>query len=203
MENTVNTTMRNAGRGIALPFTAALLFLAAASVVKEVRADAFDLVRLMQLLAATPAAEVAFVEKKYSNLLSEPVVSSGKLSYRRPDVVEKNLESPRKERYRFAGDDLLLVRNGTEKRIPLSSQPLLAAFAASLRGILGGDLALLRIHYRLSLQGDEASWRLDMTPTDEETVRYVQRITVSGRAGRIGQIEVRETSGDRSVLQVR
>lgn len=185
---------------IALRFMAALLSMALASIA---RADGFDLVRLMQVLAATPAMEVAYTEKKYSSLLSAPVVSSGRLLYRRPDVVEKNIESPRKERYRFAGDELLLMRNGAEKRISLSSQPLLSAFAASLRGVLGGDLALLGNYFQLSLQGEEPSWRLDMTPLDEETGRYVQRIVVSGRAGRIEQIEVHETSGDRSVLQVR
>jgi len=185
---------------IALPFMAALLSLAAANVA---RADGFDIARLMQLLAATPAMEASFIEKKYSALLSEPVVSSGKLLYRRPDVVEKNIESPRKESYRFAGDQLLLVRNGAEKRIPLSSQPLLSAFAASLRGVIGGDLALLRNYYQLSLLGDLPSWRLEMTPIDEDTGRYVQLIVVSGRAGRIEQIEVHETSGDHSVLQVR
>ncbi len=166
-------------------------------------AQSLDLPRLMQLLAAVPAAEVAFTEKKFSSLLSTPVVSSGKLVYRRPDIVEKNIETPRKESYRFAGEDLVMTRDGKERRIPLSSQPLLAAFAASLRGVLGGDIVLLRTHYELSLQGDEPSWRLDMTPIDEQTRRYVQRVTVSGRAGRVSQIEVREASGDHSVLQVR
>lgn len=199
----MNTRINAASLRIPMRFTAALIFLASASVAGIVRAGGFDLLQLMQLLAASPAAEVSFTEKKYSILLSEPVISSGKLLYRHPDVVEKNIELPRKERYRFAGDDLLLVRNGTEKKIPLSSQPLLAAFAASLRGVLGGDLALLRNHYQLSLQGELPSWRLDMTPLEEETARYVQRIVVTGRAGRIEQIEVREASGDRSVLQVR
>ena len=167
------------------------------------RAESFDLPQLMQLLAASPAAEVSFTEKKFSSLLSAPVVSSGKLVYRRPDLVEKNMETPRKESYRFVGEELVLVRNGAEKRIRLSSQPLLSAFAASLRGALGGDLALLRTHYQLSLQGDTLSWRLDMTPIDDAIGRYVQRITVSGRGGKISQIETRETSGDLSVLQVR
>lgn len=180
-----------------------LLALTTLGAAKEVRAEGFDLTRLMQLLAAVPATEVSFIEKKYSTLLSEPVVSSGKLVYRRPDIVEKNIESPRKERYRFVGDELVLMRNGSEKHIALSSQPLLLAFAASLRGVLGGDLALLRTHYQLSLQGAEPSWQLAMTPTDEQTGRYVQRILVSGRASRVDQIEVYETSGDRSLLQVR
>ena len=80
---------------------------------------------------------------------------------------------------------------------------LLLAFAASLRGVLGGDLALLRTHYQLSLTGNQLSWRLDLTPDDEGIGRYVQRIVVTGHDGQIEQIEVREVSGDRSVLQVR
>ena len=179
----------------------AALFLLTAMV--ATRAQSLDLPRLMQLLAAVPAAEVPYTEKKFSSLLSAPVVSSGKLLYRRPDIVEKNIETPRKESYRFVGEELVVTRDGKERRIPLSSQPLLAAFAASLRGVLGGDLDLLRKHYALSLQGDEPSWRLDMMPIDEETLRFVKRVTVSGRAGRVGQIEVRESSGDHSVLKVR
>ena len=184
----------------ALRWIAALFLLTAMA---ATRAQSLDLPRLMQLLAAVPATEVSFAEKKFSSLLSAPVVSSGKLVYRRPDIVEKNIETPRKESYRFIGEELVVTRDGKERRIPLSSQPLLAAFAASLRGVLGGDLDLLRKHYVLSLQGDEPSWRLDMMPIDEETLRFVKRVTVSGRAGRVGQIEVRESSGDHSVLQVR
>ena len=190
----------NTKRRTAQAWIAALLYLVGMA---TARAESFDLRQLMQLLAATPASDVSFTEKKFSSLLSAPVVSSGKLMYRRPDFVEKNIDTPRKESYRFVGEELVLVRNGAEKRIPLSSQPLLSAFAASLRGALGGDLALLRTHYELSLQGDALSWRLDMTPIDDAIGRYVQRITVSGRGGKISQIETRETSGDLSVLQVR
>ena len=195
-----NAVKKNCLTRINFRWLAGLSLMAIANVCHA--ADA-DLVDLMKLLAAAPATEVAFTEKKFSSLLAEPVISSGKLVYRRPDIVEKNIEVPRKENYRFAGDTLLLVRNGTEKKIALSSQPLLSAFAASLRGVLGGDLMLLRNYYQLSLQGALTSWRLDLTPIDEDTSRFVQRITVSGQAGRISQIVVNETSGDRSVLQVR
>jgi outer membrane lipoprotein-sorting protein len=165
-------------------------------------APAFDLARLMQLLAERPSSEAPYVERKYSALLSEPVVSSGTLAFRRPDVVEKNMEKPRRESFRIAGQELVFTRNGKAKRLALSSEPLLAAFAASLRGVLSGDAALLGEHYRLALTGTEPDWKLEMTPVDEEITRYVERIVVSGRAGRVAQIEVREASGDRSVLTV-
>ncbi|CAG4883455.1 Outer-membrane lipoprotein carrier protein [Georgfuchsia toluolica] len=182
---------------------ALLVTLMSIFTVSSVHADDFDLVHLMQLLSLAPAAEVFYTEKKYSSLLTEPVVSSGTLAYRRPDTVEKNMLSPRKESFRIAGNALIVTRKGSEKSYPLSSQPLLVAFAASLRGVLGGDAELLRQHYRLALEGDEQQWRLEMTPIEAEITRYVERISVSGHADHIEQIEVRERSGDRSVLQVR
>ena len=186
-----------------VPMLALLIALATPFGIGTAHAENFDLARLMQLLAAAPEGEVAYSEKKYSSLLTEPVVSSGRLAFRRPDTVEKNTRLPRKETFRIAGEDLIVIRKGAEKRYPLSSQPLLAAFAASLRGVLGGDAELLRRHYQLALTGEESQWQLDMTPTEAEINRYVERISVAGRAGQIEQIEVRERSGDRSVLQVR
>ena len=177
----------------------AMLALGSASLV---HADNFDLPRLMQLLAAVPEGAVSYTEKKYSSLLAAPLVSSGTLSYRRPDTVEKITLTPRKERFRISGQELIVTRNGREHRISLSSQPLLDAFAASLRGVLAGDISQLRAYYRISLEGGEQSWRLTMIPDDEEMTRHVERILVSGRAGRIAQIEIRESSGDRSILQV-
>ncbi|HEX4779945.1 MAG TPA: LolA-related protein [Usitatibacter sp.] len=165
-------------------------------------APAFDLARLMQLLSESPSSEVPYVEKKYSALLSEPVVSSGTLVYRRPDVVEKNVAVPREESYRIAGREITVTRKDTRRRIPLSSEPLLAAFAASLRGVLSGDARQLEEYFRLALEGTESDWKLEMTPIDEEVARYVKRIVVAGRGGRVLRIEVFESSGDRSVLTV-
>jgi outer membrane lipoprotein-sorting protein len=165
-------------------------------------APAFDLARLMQLLAETPSSEVPYVEKKYSALLFQPVVSTGTLVYRRPDLVEKKMATPRRETYRIAGRELTIAREGSERRMALSSEPLLAASAASLRGVLSGDAKQLGEYFRLALDGSENDWTLTMTPIDEEVARYVKSIVVSGRGGRVRQVEVREASGDRSVLTV-
>ena len=183
-------------------FAAACLLLAPAPAFAA-DAPAFDLARLMQLLAQTKEAQFPYVERKYSDLLAEPLVSSGTLLWRRPGVVEKNMAAPRAERFRIEGEELIVARKGVERRYPLASQPLLGAFAASLRGMLGGDLALLREHYSLALEGSESDWHVDLVPLDDEMKRYVARIRVGGQAGKVTEIETRETGGDRSVLQVR
>lgn len=199
MKSTAGTKQRKTSRSRMLALLIAAMAILSANIAQ---AENFDLMRLMQLLSLAPEGEVSYTEKKYSSLLTEPVVSSGTLAYRRPDTVEKSMLAPRKERFRIAGEELIVVRKGSEKRYPLSSQPLLSAFAASLRGVLGGDAGLLQRHYHLKLDGEEQRWRLDMTPIETEIGRYVEKITVSGHVGRIEQIEVRESSGDRSVLQV-
>jgi Outer membrane lipoprotein carrier protein LolA-like len=166
-------------------------------------APELDLARLMELLAQSPSAEVPYVEKKFSALLSEPVVSSGTLAYRRPDMVQKNVLAPRKESFRIEGREIVVTRNGKQRRLALSSEPLLAAFAASLLGVLSGDAKQLGEYYRLALEGTESGWKLAMTPIDDEIARYVKGIVVSGRGGIVREIEVDEASGDRSVMTVK
>ncbi len=166
-------------------------------------ANALDLALVMKRLAAEPGTKVEYREQKFSSLLATPVESTGTLSYQRPDVVEKNVATPRAERYRIAGDTLSVTRAGKERRIPLSSQPLLAAFAASLRGVLAGDEKQLREYFRLAANGTEAEWQLELTPIDDEVARVVERVAITGRAGKVATIEVREAGGDRSLLQVR
>ena len=148
--------------GLRRPAVALIAFaiLLASTTGRLAQAGPFDLVRLMQLLSLAPAVEVPYTEKKFSSLLAEPIVSSGTLSYRRPDTVEKNMTAPRSERFRIAGEALIVVRDGAERRFPLSSQPLLQAFAASLRGVLAGDAALLAITVWRSRAGNRTgAWK--------------------------------------------
>jgi len=180
--------------------TAAVLLLW--TVCAPVHAQAWDVDRLMQQLAGIPEGQVNYTERKYSALLSKPAVSSGVLSFHRPDSVEKEMRTPNKERYAIAGDEVVVARNGAERRYALASQPALAALAASLRGVLLGDQALLRRYFKMELQGDERAWRLALEPLDASVARYVTRVSVTGSAGRIQSIDTEEASGDHSLLQV-
>src|SRR4029077_16704191 len=95
---------------------------------------AFDVAALMKQLAQTQEVKAPFVERKSSAVLAVPIDSTGPLVYRRPDLVEKIVAKPRAERFRILKDEVVVERGGKEQRIALASQPVLAAFAASLRG---------------------------------------------------------------------
>ena len=68
--------------------------------------------------------------------------------------------------------------------------------------MLSGDAAVLQKYFRLEVTGEPAAWTLELTPADASMARFVERIVVAGRAGRVNRIETFETTGDRTVLEV-
>ena len=165
-------------------------------------AAALDVPALMKLLAATTEVQAPFIERKYSPVLAASIDSSGTLFYKRPDRVEKTVTKPRHERFRILAEEVVIERGGKEQRIALASQPVLAGFAASLRGVLSGDAATLQRYFKLQLSGDERAWTLELTPWNKGLATYVERIVVSGRGGRVERIETFETTGDRTVMEI-
>jgi len=176
---------------------AALVLCAAA-----LPAAALDVPGLMKLLAATSEVSKPYTERKFSPLLVASVDSAGTLRYKRPDLLEKQVTKPRSERYRILADSVVIERGGKEQRIALSSQPALAAFAASLRGVLSGDAAQLQRYFKLAAGGTEEAWTLELTPSDDAIKGYIERVVVAGRQGQVSRIETFESSGDRTLLEI-
>jgi hypothetical protein len=165
---------------------------------------AFDETALLKQLAATQEVKAAYTERKTSPVLAAPLDNSGTLLYRRPDVIEKTVSSPRREQLRILPTEIVMQREGQpERRIAISSRPVVAAFAESLRGVLSGDGPALRRYFKLRVSGTESAWSLELVPTESEVARFVERIVVGGQGGRISRIETFETNGDNTVLELR
>jgi hypothetical protein len=166
------------------------------------QAATFDVAALMQQLAQAKPGEVRFVEKRYSELLTAPLETSGTLRYVPPDRIEKHTLKPRVEHLVVTGDTLSLARGSRTRTMTLSEYPALRAFIESIRGTLAGDRATLERFYRLRLDGDEAHWVLSLVPTENDMRALVQSIRIDGTQARVREVEVRESGGDRSVLTV-
>ncbi|HEX3061379.1 MAG TPA: LolA-related protein [Usitatibacter sp.] len=179
------------------------LAAAALALVVQPAAASFDVPALMRLLGTAKDLELPYVERRYSPILVAPVESSGTLVYHRPEVVEKIVAKPRRERLRILLDEVVVERDGKEQRLAFASAPALAGLAASIRGVLSGDAALLETHFDLKIGGDEAAWTLDLTPKDDTLRSRLEGIVVSGHGGRVAKVETFEASGDRTVTEIR
>jgi len=159
---------------------------------------------LMQMLAGVESARASFVETRESALLKTPLVLKGTLSYRRPDRVEKHVFSPYDERIIVEGGQLTLENRAQNRRktLAVGSAPGLAALVESIRATRAGDLASLRRHYALQIEGSREAWTLTLKPLDSRVGDYVTSVALSGVESRIGRITILEAGGDRSVMEI-
>ena len=179
-----------------------VVFALAAGTIRA--APQLSVTELMQMLGSVESATARYVETRESALLKTPLVQRGTLSYRRPDRLEKHVLSPRDERITVEGGHLTLENRAQNRRrtIKVGSAPGLAALVESIRATRAGDLAALKRHYALELEGSREQWTLTLRPLDSQVADYVTLIALSGAESRIGRITVMEAGGDRSVMEI-
>ncbi len=161
-----------------------------------------DLPGLMDLMARVTSREDRFTETKTVAMLTQPLVLKGTLAYVRPDRVEKHVTSPYAEHLVVQGDQLSLsTREGT-KHLAVDSHPLIRSFIEAIRASLAGELAVLRRLYHIKIQGTQQQWTLTLRPLDAQVAEYLTSITISGHGDRMTVVDIRETGGDRSLMQI-
>ena len=171
--------------------------------VAQSRPQAWDLPQLMATLAQAPSHEDKFTEKKAVSLLKEPIESSGILSYRKPDHLEKHVLQPKDEAIIVDGDEITWKdAAGRSRSMRLRSNAALAALAESIRATLAGDLPALQKYFTVKLDGEQKQWSLSLTPVDDAMSRKIQSLHISGSAARIDTVEVLEKNGDHSLMTI-
>jgi hypothetical protein len=162
----------------------------------------FDVPGLMELLAQVASRQDRFTETKTLAMLTQPVVLKGTLAYVRPDRVEKHVTSPYTEDLVVQGDRLTLTSAKGTKHIAVESHPLIRSFIEAIRASLAGELAVLRRLYHIKFQGTRRQWELTLRPLETQAAEYLTSITLRGEGDRLTAVDIRETGGDRSVMEI-
>lgn len=158
---------------------------------------------LMRRLAAIPARQADFTEEKHLAALQAPLVSRGRLVYRRPDHLEQITLSPRPETVVIDGDRLSIATGGQPARtMSLAAAPALAGLVEGVRGVLAGDLAGLQRFYRIEAQGGPAAWRLILTPSGAPLARVLRGVVLDGAATDIRTVAITQANGDTQILRI-
>jgi hypothetical protein len=189
-------------------FLITLLCLASAAAHAEegsaVPVTDWGLPQLMQSLAQVQTSQARFVERKHLKVLDVALTSSGTLSFRAPDHLEKHTLEPKDESL-VLEQGVLTIENRTrniKRTLVVQQYPAVWAFVESIRSTLAGDLPTLERFYRVELKGGAAKWRMHLLPVEQRTRDMVSEIVISGRADRVTAIEMREANGDLSTMTV-
>lgn len=164
---------------------------------------AWTLDRLMGALARTSTGTVRFVEERHFQLLSEPLILEGTLSYAGGRLEKRTLKPER---------ELAIIENGRmrvsspalsrPRTVLLSDVPALETFISSLRATLEGDLDRLKRDFWVGFKASGADWRMTLTPLSQTAREEINDVLISGRGVRIASIEIIEGDGDRTIIRL-
>jgi hypothetical protein len=161
---------------------------------------------LMRGLSQVKAVKAKFVERKHVAVLTAPLEMSGTLEYEAPGRLIKTTLKPEPEKMTLENDRLTVeTRKGTQtqrRTLSLRDYPALWALVECIRGTLAGDLAALQRFYQVELEGGESKWRLVLKPIDPAVQAYLKEMRITGSADWISGIEILQSDGDRSVMQI-
>lgn len=182
-------------RKLAALVALALVLLAGAVLAEEAP---WTIDSLMADLRGVRRIEAEFREEKEFRALSDRLVSVGRMTYHAPADLAIILEEPSFASYHFQGDWLTLntAESGVE-RMPVSRHAAVRMFAETILATLSGDLATLRSHYHLELEGVRDDWTLRLAPLDPAVASQVEAIVIRGRGETARSVEQTRTDGDR------
>lgn len=164
-----------------------------------------DLQELLSRLAPDDGRqEIGFEESRFNRLITEPVLSQGRLIYEPPDKLIKRHEVPRRESAILEQDRLAILdaQDREVASIDLWLQPDLQMVFGSIKAVLTGDAVALRSAFWVSIDGEGEAWALTLRPKSDSARTRLEQILVEGSGSRILSFEFREADGDRSRLRL-
>jgi outer membrane lipoprotein-sorting protein len=179
---------------------AAMLCFALASIAQA--QASFDLAQLSELLGRVKSGEASFVEQRQVQVLGRTLESSGRLSFRAPDVFSRETLSPRHEKLEVSGNVLTLSSGDRSRTMQLDSSPEAAVVVEAIRGTLTGNRNALERSFAASVAGSAASWTLDLVPRDPHLRELVASVHLVGRESFVREMQVRLADGDRTTMTI-
>ena len=177
-----------------------LLALFALSALAPCIASAFSLDQLQTQLRAQPIVRGRFTQQKFLRSLPQPLTSRGDFTLAQGKGLLWKLTSPFEQ-------DLRITPQGIAKRDAQGRwQALPQQMGASREigiflAVLAGDTRGLQENFDISLAGDAQAWTMTMKPSSALLGQIFEAIVIQGGA-LVQRIELRETQGDRTVLQL-
>jgi len=160
-----------------------------------------DVGTLLARLPRPAPDSTSFVEVRYSTLLKEPIVVSGRLEHREDGSLVRRVEWPYQEVTVLHGENVSVERaGGKPRRFTLDRAPELRGMLASFGAILQGDRQLLDRYFAVTAQGADSGWEITLTPRNDKLKRHLSRVVVVGTGNRPRCFTLEEPDGDGSLM---
>ncbi|MDX2171156.1 MAG: outer membrane lipoprotein carrier protein LolA [Deltaproteobacteria bacterium] len=145
-----------------------------------------------------------FTQTKTVSLLTEPIVSTGRFRFKRPDKVRLDIQTPQLATVLIDGRTVSLPGIDAEQMKDMSATPMIDLFT-ELGALLGGQVNQAMTHFQVHAQADGDGIAVTLTPTLPAWQRLYKRIdmTFGGHPLAIRTMRLDDALGDRLEIAMR
>ena len=162
-----------------------------------------DTASLLKRIARPAPATTPFVEVRFSKLLDQPLVVKGQLEYHEDGALVRAVDMPFRERTEIRGETVTVERVGrSTRRFSLKRAPELRSMLGGFAAVLGGGQEALERDFNVMLSGDDARWKLGLTPKSASVSKYVRDMVIEGHANEPRCVTVTQADKQASVMLV-
>ena len=162
-----------------------------------------DRIKMLARFPGLKTLRAEFTDRKRIALLEEPLVSSGRIAYQRPDRIRQVTERPAHQTIVIAGSRVTVVQHdlGREESLDLGTNAVAKAVVGNILLVLGGRLDELSRQYRCTGTEEEDLVRLRLVPLKEPMSTVIREMdVVIAPDAKIRQVTLHEVGGDSSEM---
>ena len=160
-----------------------------------------DASALIRSLARPAPASISFTEIRTSSLLDQPLIVSGELSYLGPERLDRVVTRPYREKTTIRGESVRVEREGEMPRtFALKRAPELRGLLTAFSALLAGDPSDLARNFLVTAEGEDAGWKLTLTPTDARARKRLSNLTMIGHGDEPVCFTLTSADGAQSVM---
>jgi hypothetical protein len=158
---------------------------------------------LQKILQTARGESTSYTETHESPWLNTPSESRGMLRAT-ADMLEKRVESPRRETWKLYADRMELIDSDgrVAKAINLSQAPSMMVLSDTLRAVLSGDMVALLREFTVEIGGSPQAWQASMRPRKAEAARFLERVELNGDGAGLRVLTIIERRGDRITTRI-
>ncbi len=172
-------------------------WIAAAETNPDQKSKVFTLIATGASAVQTLSSD--FSQERHLSMLKEPLISTGKFAYEKPDRLYWEIEKPSPLGFLLQGDKGKRWSGNAKVTEPLeiNQEPMIRAIVEQVFAWTRADFPWLEKRYRISLM-EETSHSLKLIPLSFQEKKFLTHITITFSEDwtRVRSVELHEKGGD-------
>ncbi len=159
--------------------------------------------RINSAVSRLHSMSCSFVQTKHLSLLSDKMVSEGRMYYSQPDRLRWEYTSPYKYLFIFNGNKVYVGNDSRKDVIDTNTNKIFKEVARIMMSTVTGTALSNAADFDTEAAEEKGSWVVTLVPRKKEMRRMFAKITMtfSKSASMISELSIYEKNGDRTDIK--